>query len=281
VAGASCPATAAVAGAAAYPILEHDPDPRALIEPSHHLCAPGARRPDLPRRALACFFGDVVRELASERRLPVLGSLAAEHGEHPVYELVHRGERLCLFQPGVGAPLAAFLLEEVVDYGVRAVVACGAAGALVEGLDLGHPVVVGRAIREEGTSYHYLPPSRTVDADAAAVAALSGALEAAGVVPRVVTTWTTDAPYRETAAKVARRRSEGAATVEMEAAALLAVARFRSISLGVLLSAGDSLAGEEWDHRGWTAAREARERCLWLAADAALRLPLPEGSSRP
>lgn len=263
------------AGAVAYPILEHDPDPRAVIEPSHHLCAPGARLPDLPARAVACFFGDVVRAVAAERRLPELGSLHAEHGEHVLYELVHRGERLCLFQPGVGAPLAAFLLEELVDYGVRAVVACGAAGALVEGLDLGHPVVVGRAIRDEGTSYHYLPPSREVEADAAAISALSGALEAAGVPAQVVTTWTTDAPYRETPAKVARRRGEGAATVEMEAAALLAVARFRSIALGVLLSAGDSLAGEEWDHRGWTSAREARERCLWLAADAALRLPLP------
>ena len=85
-------------------------------------------------------------------------------------------------------------------------------------------------------------------------------------------TWTTDAFYRETRAKVARRREEGCITVEMEASALIAVSRFRGIRLGQLLYAGDSLAGEAWDHRGWVKAHDVREQLFWLAADAAVEL---------
>ena len=85
-------------------------------------------------------------------------------------------------------------------------------------------------------------------------------------------TWTTDAFYRETRAKVARRRQEGCIAVEMEAAALIAVARFRDVRLGVLLYAGDTLAGESWDHRDWVSAHEVRSRLFWLAADAAVEV---------
>jgi nucleoside phosphorylase len=87
-------------------------------------------------------------------------------------------------------------------------------------------------------------------------------------------TWTTDAVYRETRAKVSLRRAEGCITVEMEAAALLAVARFRGVMLGQLLYAGDSLGGEAWDHRDWMHADDARESLFWLAMDAAIEMPI-------
>jgi len=87
-------------------------------------------------------------------------------------------------------------------------------------------------------------------------------------------TWTTDAIFRETAGKVARRRDEGCITVENEASALLAVGAFRGVRIGVMLYAGDDLSGDAWDGRDWTQAWDAQHRLLELAADAVLALDL-------
>jgi uridine phosphorylase len=181
---------------------------------------------------------------------------------------------VAFFQPGVGAPLASFFIEEAIDYGCRAIIACGGAGALDDDLALGHPVFVSAAVRDEGTSYHYLPHSRLIEASPAIVAAVETVLKRAGVPFATGTTWSTDAVYRETREKVSLRRAEGCITVEMEAAALLAVARFRGVGLGQILYAGDSLAGEVWDHCDWVHAHNAREALFWLAMDAAVEMPM-------
>jgi uridine phosphorylase len=257
---------------AEVPILEFDPSPLAMIEPSAHFCAPERAEVDMPERAVLCFFADVVARVAEQEDARRVVSLVSEHGRHTVWELEREGRRVAFLQPGVGAPLAGVFFEEVIDYGVRAAVACGGAGALVPDLALGHPVVVSGALRDEGTSFHYLPPSRTVEADPAVVAAIETMLTAAGVPFSVGRTWTTDAPYRETPARVAARRREGCITVEMEAAALLAVAQWRGVRFGQLVYAADALHGEEWDHRDWTGAVDARERLFWLAVSAALAI---------
>lgn len=257
---------------APFPILEFDPARGALIEPSAHLCAPPAAEVDVPERAVACFFGDVVQRVAAQRGARQAALLYSEHGVHPIFELEHLGQRVAFFQPGVGAPLSALFVEEAIDYGCRIVVACGGAGALDGELALGHPIVVSGAVRDEGTSYHYLPASRTVEVAPEIVAAIEGTLGERSVPYATGVTWSTDAVYRETKDRVALRRSEGCIAVEMEAAALLAVAEFRGIDLGYLLYAGDSLAGESWDHRGWVQAHDAREDLFWLAMDAVVGL---------
>ena len=109
-----------------------------------------------------------------------MAHLYSEHGVHPIWELEHQGERVAFFQPGVGAPLAALFFEEAIDYGCRALVACGGAGALDAALALGHPVVVSAAVRDEGTSYHYLAPSRIVEAAPAVVSTMERVLGRSG-----------------------------------------------------------------------------------------------------
>jgi uridine phosphorylase len=254
------------------PLIEFDPDRVAMIEPSSHFGADWLERPEVPAVGVACYFGDAVERIAREREAEVVTHIVAEHGRHAVYALEHAGTRLAFYQAGLGAPLAAGLLEEMIDYGCRTIVACGGCGALDASLALGHVVIVDEALRDEGTSYHYLPPSRTVSANPAVVRVLEGVLEKAGVPHETGKTWSTDAIYRETHGKVARRREEGCLTVEMEASALMAVAQFRGIQFGQLLYAGDTLAGEVWDHRNWVHAHDVREQIFWLAADAAVAL---------
>ena len=246
-----------------YPILEYDPDPVGIIDPT---MVPAR---DVPEHAVLCFFGEVVAKLAADAQESF--KLRAEHGSHMTYEIEYEGRRLLFFQPGVGAPLAAAFLEQAIARGCRRFAVCGGAGALVPDLVLGHVVVPRAAVRDEGTSYHYLPPAREVEAGPAAVAAATSVLSERSIPHLTGKTWSTDAVYRETRTRTARRRDEGCLVVEMEAAALFAVARFRGVPLVYLLYAGDSLAGETWDDRNWQ-RHERREELFWLSAAACLRL---------
>lgn len=248
-----------------YPILEYDPDPAAMIEPR-----PAHPAPDVPEHCVVCFFQDVIDPLVASQRLHRIATLRSEIGAHPVYVLAHNGRTLALFHPGVGAPLAAGLLEEAIALGCRSFVACGGAGVLDATLALGHIVIPTAAVRDEGTSYHYLPPSREVAPSRVAVTAIERVLRQRGAPYVAGKTWTTDAIYRETAAKVARRRAEGCLTVEMEAAAFFAVAQFRGVSFGQVLYGGDDLSGEQWDGRDWAAQTSVREALLWIAVEACL-----------
>jgi uridine phosphorylase len=254
------------------PILEFDPSPTAVIEPSDVL-----EPIDVPPHAVLCFFQDVIERAVAEHGGRELHRIVSEIGPNPVYELELDGRRLAVVHPGVGAPLAAGFLEELIALGCRAFVACGGAGVLVPELALGHAIVPDRAIRDEGTSYHYLPAGRSVAPTAQAVEAIVETLEAHDVPYVTGATWTTDALYRETRGKVERRVAEGCLTVEMEAAALFAVAAFRGVAFGQVLYAGDDLSGDAWDPRGWEGHATGRELLFRIAAEACLRLP-PEAA---
>jgi purine-nucleoside phosphorylase len=117
-----------------------------------------------------------------------------------------------------------------------------------------------------------MPPSREVEAAPSGVTAIERVLREHGRAYTVGKTWTTDAFYRETPDKVELRRSEGCVTVEMEAAAFFAVARFRGVTFAQLLYGGDDVSGSEWDHRQWHRRTTIREDLLWLAAEACLLL---------
>ncbi|HLB38961.1 MAG TPA: nucleoside phosphorylase [Actinomycetota bacterium] len=249
------------------PILEFDPTPTAVIEPNEVVDPI-----DIPEHVVLCFFQDVIQDVVERHGGRQIDVLISEIGHNPVYELEIDGSRLALVHPGVGAPLAAGFLEELIARGCRAFMACGGAGVLVPELTLGHVIVPTSAIRDEGTSYHYMAPSRTVAPSPDAVAAIRATLQRHGVPFVEGATWTTDALYRETRAKVERRAAEGCLTVEMEAAAFFAVATFRSVTFGQLLYAGDDLSGDGWDGRGWDEHVEGRELLFRLAAEAVLTL---------
>ncbi|MHB1294854.1 MAG: nucleoside phosphorylase [Anaerolineae bacterium] len=250
-----------------YPILEYDPSPASVIQP--HLVV---KRVDIPERCVLCFFGDQVARLVAEGRARQVTEQRSEMGVFPVYAFEHGGQELALLQPGIGAPLSAGLLEEIIARGCRKFIVCGGAGVLDREIACGHLLVPTEAVRDEGTSYHYLPPSRRAAAHPAAVAAIEQVLTEAAVPYLRITTWTTDAFYRETPARVAARRAEGCLSVEMEAAALFAVAQFRGVPLGQILYAGDDVSGVDWDPRDWHIRHVTRAGVLELAAEACLRL---------
>ena len=249
-----------------YPILEFDPESSAVIEPGQTIS-----RVPIPELAVGCFFRDVVDEIVRRDNLVPLATQQSEMGQHPIYEIPYRRQRLAVFHAGAGAPMSAGLLEGVIAHGARVVVVCGGAGVLDPAIPLGQIIVPTAAIRDEGTSYHYLPPSREVAANPRGVEILRELLDSQGTPYRLGKTWTTDALFRETRSKIEARRAEGAITVEMEAAALFAIGEFRHVLVSQLLYAGDSVGGEAWDHRGWGAQKSARKSLFFLACEACCR----------
>ncbi|MCC7206605.1 MAG: nucleoside phosphorylase [Anaerolineae bacterium] len=250
-----------------YPILEFDPTPLAVIEPSL-IAKPIA----IAEHCVVCFFREVIESLVVSGQARIVDERRSEIGSHPVYETQLHGKPLIFFHPGVGAPLAGALLEEVIARGGRKFVACGGAGVLDRNVAVGHLIVPTSAVRDEGLSYHYLPPGREVDASPAGVAAIERVLQAHEVHYRLAKTWTTDAIFRETPGKVQRRREEGCLTVEMEAAAFFAIAIFRGVAFAQILYGGDDVSGDAWDHRDWDSRTSIREQLFWLAAEACLAI---------
>ena len=246
-----------------FPILEYDPNVPAVIEPSDVI-----KPRDMPAHCVICFFKEVIDKVVAEHDAKILLTSNWEDGPHPIYEIAHQKQRVAFFHPGIGAPLAAGLLDEVIAGGCRTFMVCGGCGVLEKNIGVGTPIVVTGAVRDEGVSYHYLPPTREIVANPRATKALMTTLDRERVGYRAGKTWTTDAPYRETAGKVSMRRAEGCIAVEMESAALMAVAEFRKVVLGYILYGGDDVTGLQWDTRAAQSRQEVRDRLFWLCANA-------------
>ena len=157
-----------------------------------------------------------------------------------------KGRVAVLTSFGGGSPMVMELAEELGVMGAKKMILMTWGGILQPDLRPGDIVVCNRAIRDEGASHHYLPPAKYVDADASLVADLMVALGARGAQCTVGTTWTTDAPYRETREEVVRYQAEGVKTVEMESAGLFTVGQVRGIQTASVVIGMDSLASLRW-----------------------------------
>ena len=226
-----------------YPILEYDGAPGAVLEPDHEELGI-----TLPPRVAFPFVGDIVDDYAREHGLPVLAVYETVTKKYPVYKL---SDEVCLCQAPFGAPVAAALMDWMIAYGAKQFVSAGSCGALID-LPENTFIVPRRALRDEGTSYHYMPPHRWSFLDYALQQRIVDVFREKDVAYTECDTWTTDAIYRETVDKVRRCRAEGCGVVDMECAALSAVAEFRNVQFGQFLYVADTLAdADAYDARNW------------------------------
>jgi uridine phosphorylase len=248
------------------PILEFDPDRSSIHTPEVFNTQSGG---SLPNIAVLCFFPEVLKKLTEHGELSIVHHLTSEMGPNPIYVYSNGGKPVTVMHPGVGAPLAAAYMEELIAMGVTRFVVCGGCGVLDKEIAVGHPVILTGAVRDEGTSYHYLPPSREVDPHPRVTQALISVFKEAGVNYRLGKAWTTDGLYRETKGKRAARVAEGCSVVEMEASALFAVAQFREVMIGEVVYGGDLVVPEGWDKRGWLNRADERRLLFELSVQAA------------
>jgi uridine phosphorylase len=215
---------------AAAPILDNkDPDASSVFEAAALLRE--ARRQkrllpsDVPTLCILDPDGDLVRHLRNSGQAQVSEKWPCYHTD--LYEFTLAGEPAAVIGCAVGAPFAVLVAEELFACGCRVLISLTSAGQISPVANPPYFVVIDRALRDEGTSYHYAPPETFAEADPHIIEAALNALAGAGLRVHVGASWTTDAPFRETARAIEAARNKGALAVEMEAAALYTFARKR------------------------------------------------------
>ena len=156
------------------------------------------------------------------------------------------GTSFALAGPMLGAPQAVLVLEKMIALGASKFIAVGWCGSLRAEVRIGDIVLPSGAISEEGTSNHY--PGVECAPSWELFDSLKSALSLTGRRIHEGTVWTTDAPFRETYAKVRAFQSQGVLSVDMETSALFSVSRFRGVDLAAVLIVSDDLSGLKWTH---------------------------------
>ncbi len=247
------------------PILEFDTDSTAVVSPTHEKLDM-----HLPKKCVFAFLGEHIYEYAVRSGARLVGHFESITKRYPVYVMKYRGEDIALCQAPVGSAASAQILDWLIGYGVREIISAGSCGAL-EKIPEGTFLVPSKALRDEGTSYHYAPPSRFMGISERARRAIEETVTEHGMKYREVITWSTDGFFRETREKVAYRKSEGCSVVEMECSALAAVSAFRDATFGMILYTADSLADvDKYDERNW--GGDAYEYALKLCLDVVIKL---------
>lgn len=169
--------------------------------------------------------GDIVRQAKADGRAIRDPNWACYHTE--LYRLVHDDIELGIVPCAVGASFAVLVAEQLFASGCQLLVSVTSSGQLVEVRPPPYFILIDRALRDEGTSYHYLAPSEFSSAPPQLIDAMAGAFDGLRVPVERGATWTTDAPYRETLTAISAMKTKGLLAVEMEAAALYAFAEAR------------------------------------------------------
>lgn len=229
-------------------LLEEFENTSAVIEPTDKAIRGGG---EVCETMIFSFNGEIVDRV---RQLPESregGYLESINGRHPWYILERDGLRVGVVLGVVGAPMAVGHLEELKACGFENFIVLGSCGVLDKSLAADKIILPSSALRDEGTSYHYAPASDEINYDPALLLTMEKALDQAGIEHVRVKTWTTDAFYRETAAKVKRRLVAGAMVVDMEASAIMAWANFRQAKVYQFFYTADYVDHHknEWDVR--------------------------------
>ena len=249
------------------PLMEFDPDRKGIIEPAHIHADIG-----LSEHCVMPIYGSLIEKLKSDGKLEKIYELRTPLFPIDVHQMEYENTSIIVANPGIGAAWAGAHLEELISLGCRKFVACGSAGVLKSELQRGAVIIPASAVRDEGTSYHYCPPSREIEMDKDVIGKLESVLRKHHIDYEIGKTWTTDAFYRETRGKIARRKSEGCIAVDMECSALIAVSRFRNVKFGQYLAAGDDVSGDAWDPRYVNFKMTIQEKVFWLSVEACLSL---------
>lgn len=222
----------------------------------------------VPERFLLSFMKDALDAYVERDKSQVVAKYRSEVREFPIYRTEVAGIPIGIVQTPVGAPAAAILADLLIASGAKHLIACGGCGVLSE-IKGGVIMVPTSALRDEGTSLHYLDPSRTIDISGVSVDAVRKALTEHGVPFRECRTWTTDGFFRETPELIERRKAEGCQAVEMECSALAAVARAYGASFAEILYSGDDLSKpNQHDERNWIFDFNARSIAFLMSLSA-------------
>ena len=204
---------------------------------------------DFPSTAI-CFYSKALTQKFVEIYHPKkIAELSHSSGSFPIYKITEDGIDIAVYRSMIGAPASVLQFEEMIALGVKNLVAVGSCGCLDKTIEEFSIIIPHEAVRDEGTSYHYFPKNDEIRMNARVVKCLEKVLKQREHGYIKAKTWTNDAFYRETKAKVKRRKEMGCRVVDMECSAMIAVAKFRKVNFGQLFYSADNLDSDYWDPR--------------------------------
>ncbi len=251
-------------------LTQFDPARRAVINPDYaHPDIPG-----FPETMISVFSHQLFAAL-----LDFLGGteIAQTHdvdGIWPVYKVTYRGKDFALYKARLGAPACVGCFEDVIAFGTKRIILLGNCGVLNPDIQDCGIIIPTRAIRDEGTSYHYAPAADYIAVNRKYIPEFEAVCDEFGYSYVEGTTWTTDAFYRETPKKLEDRRNMGAICVEMECAAMQALCDFRGVEFFQFLYAGDKLSHDNWDPRSLSGSSrlDDKQKIALLAFELAAKI---------
>jgi Uridine phosphorylase len=249
-------------------LSEFDNDKEAIINPSHTT----SKIENFPKVGITCFSKQLIDVLVETFKGKVIAEVSTANGIRPIYKIGYKNKEFVLFMSSVGAPACVGIFEEIISMGLEKLVMFGTCGTLVkEIVDLGI-IIPTSAIRDEGTSYHYMEASDEVSVNEKYREEFKEILKRHNYSYVEGKTWTTDAFYRETKAKVSKRKEAGCICVEMECASMSAVAKFREVDFFEFFYAADNLDGAVWDKRSLDNEERLteKEQICYLSLELAL-----------
>ncbi len=247
-----------------YPIFEFDDNSVAKLNPIS--LADQSFNTD---KLIITFFPEVMDTLVTEGKITLERTI---RGENPVCVYRFLDDDILITLGQVGCPACAGNLDLLNAMGIARVMFCGGGGVLDQNIEVGQILVVDGAIRDEGFSYHYVEPSRYIFTDPETTEKITQFLTENSVSYIRGLTWTTDAIFRETADRIARRKEEGAKIVEMEQAGCIAVSQFRGFKYGALIYGGDDVSQDVWSDRSWRSREGIRYDLVMLCKKLVERL---------
>lgn len=220
-----------------YPNFKNKYLEEALFHPKDFIKYIKEKRINLPKKWILIF------QKSTERYIKRKFKLKRDKENHSGGNSYISGNVGFFRMGGIGSPHAVTVLEELIAMGGREFIIIGTAGGLQnQGIFL-----CNKAIRDEGTSHHYVKLGKYSYPDKNLTKKFERSIVRQGLNPVKGTTWTIDAPYRETKKEIARYKKEGVKTVEMEASALFVVAKVRNVKIAAAFAVSDIVGGDSWD----------------------------------
>lgn len=251
-------------------LTEFDPAKKSTFDP----CDVEKPVDGFPKVGVSCFSKKLFDRIISIFAPEEIAHLTSGNGNVPIYRIGYNGSDIAFYLSPIGAPACTTAYEEITAMGLQKLVLFGTCGVLSREISDLAVIIPNAAIRDEGTSYHYAPPSDEITVNPKYIDRFINILNRYSCSYILGKTWTTDAPYRETPAKVQKRKAQGAVCVEMECASMAAVSKFREKDIFQFFYAADNLDGTEWDKRslGCADLLDEKEKIALLAFELAAEI---------
>lgn len=227
-----------------------------------------------PKIAVSCFSRVTFARLVNELNGVQITTTSIANMEIPIYKVNYEGIEVALFMSYVGAAGCVGVIEDVFAMGAEKLIIFGTCGVLDSSIEDCSIIIPNKAMRDEGTSFHYAKPSDEIDVNLKYTDIFTNILDNHKVKYNIGKVWTTDGMYRETRDKVKLRKSQGCICVDMECSAVAALAQFREKEIFHFFYAADNLDCEEWDSRSLSGSAKPleKDRIAALAMELALNI---------